>query len=278
MPPTGWPTDDQKDWLEDRNDAAIEARRTGAYSKWITATLHDWFLLWSEKTRLFGTFTGKLTPEQEAELGKATRHKQEVRTTDISLSSNVLSRPPAPSAIRSDLATGKASRAPQAREVYCRMYYDEDKQAVVNQELTAEREVLGRTLTKSETMAISRRLIDGFFDEEPEDVKEEIQTRVDEVKAARKAPPPPDDPNRKRTPEEYQNAIDAAPRIITKLLTPVHEDSGWCFSVVGAGPSPRHGGAIKSFAYVVHHALAARSRLTPVQGALRDQSFRPYAG
>ncbi len=53
------------------------------------------------------------------------------------------------------------------------------------------------------------------------------------------------------------SAIDAAPKTISKLLTTVHEDSGWCFTVVGAGPSPRDGGAIKSFAYVIRVARAA---------------------
>ncbi len=84
------------------------------------------------------------------------------------------------------------------------MYYDEEKKAVVTRELAAEREALGRALTKAETMATSRRLIDGFFEEAPEETKEVIHSRVAVVKAARNATPPPYDPSHPRTPEEYQ--------------------------------------------------------------------------
>ncbi|TFK81068.1 hypothetical protein K466DRAFT_502790 [Polyporus arcularius HHB13444] len=267
MAPGGWPDDEQQDWLEDRNDAAIEARRHAGYNNWLTATCHDWFLIWSEKTRLFGPDAGILTPEQEEILGNATRHKQAVKRGRgakahvIVPSTSGASAGPSRAAIKSQLVTGKATRAPQAREVYCRMYYDDSQKAMVTEELAAERDLLGRALTKAERMSISRRLIDGFYEEAPEEVKEDVQTRVAGVKAARKATPPPDGPNRVRTPEEYQKyvpllqhhhacsaAIDAAPRLIYKLVEPVHEDTGWCFTVVGAGPSPRHGGAIKSFA------------------------------
>ncbi len=73
--------------MEERNDGAVEARRRGSYTNWLTATYHDWFLLWSERERLFGPDPGQLTPEQETELAAATRHKQAVSTSGYITSS-----------------------------------------------------------------------------------------------------------------------------------------------------------------------------------------------
>lgn len=87
------------------------------------------------------------------------------------------------------------------------MFYDEEKKAVVNQELSAEREALGRKLTKAETMKITRHRIDTFFENASEEIKEEVSARVDQVKAARKAPLPPADSRRVRSPEEYQKYV-----------------------------------------------------------------------
>ncbi|RPD55783.1 hypothetical protein L227DRAFT_509558 [Lentinus tigrinus ALCF2SS1-6] len=262
MAPSGWTGGDQQEWLQDRNDSAIEARSQGKYSAWLIALFHDWFLRWPEREKLFGPEVGTLTPEQEVQLAAAINHRQKVSTRIYHLPASHAG--PSTSAIRAHLATGKASRAPQPREVFCRMFYDQEKKAVVSEELAAERELLGRTLTKSEAMRISRGRIDSMFQEASVEIKEQVQERVAEVKAARKAPPPPEDPSQVRTPEEYQNAIDGAPKSITENMSPVARDTGWCFTVIGAGPSPRHGGAIKSFAYVVWQPVSQTRELIPI--------------
>ncbi|RPD70554.1 hypothetical protein L226DRAFT_525851 [Lentinus tigrinus ALCF2SS1-7] len=282
MAPPGWTALDQQEWLEERNDDAIEARRVGKYSSWLIAIFHDWFLRWSEREKLYGPEAGILTPEQEAELAAATarrqsqirnwfhnnRNKRFVKGAPRGKAQHVAGHTgPSTSAIRAELATGKASRAPQQREVYCRMFYDEDQKAAVAKQLAAERAELGRDLTRSETMRISRGHIDTQFQQVSDEVREQIKAKVEEVKAARKATPPPADPSRQRTPQEYQNAIDGAPKSITKYFETVVLETGWSFTVLGAGPSPRHGGAIKSFG--VHFG-------TNASGHMLDEATENY--
>ncbi|RPD56063.1 hypothetical protein L227DRAFT_614710 [Lentinus tigrinus ALCF2SS1-6] len=282
MAPSGWTAQDQQEWLQDRNDSAIEARTQGKYSAWLITLFHDWFLRWPEREKLLGPDVDVLTPEQEAQLAAAikrrqeqlrnwfhnNRHKRFSKNATGGAEAHVSSHAgPSTRAIRAKLTTGKATRAPQPREVFCRMFYDDEKKQVVAEELAAERELLGRTLTKSESMRISRGRIDALFQEASQDVKEQIQVRVAEVKAARQATPPPEDPKRERTPQEYQNAIDGAPKTITDLLSPVALETGWCFTVMGAGPSPRHGGAIKTFA--VHFG-------TNATGHMLDEATQNY--
>ncbi|RPD55280.1 hypothetical protein L227DRAFT_637721 [Lentinus tigrinus ALCF2SS1-6] len=282
MAPPGWTASDQQEWLEERNDDAIEARRVGKYSSWLIAIFHDWFLRWSEREKLYGPEAGILTPEQEAELAAATarrqsqirnwfhnnRNKRFVKGAPRGKAQHVAGHTgPSTSAIRAELATGKASRAPQQREVYCRMFYDEDQKAAVAKQLAAERAELGRDLTRSETMRISRGHIDTQFQQVSDEVREQIKAKVEEVKAARKATPPPADPSRQCTPQEYQNAIDGAPKSITKYFETVVLETGWSFTVLGAGPSPRHGGAIKSFG--VHFG-------TNASGHMLDEATENY--
>ncbi|TFK83610.1 hypothetical protein K466DRAFT_602701 [Polyporus arcularius HHB13444] len=144
--------------------------------------------------------------------------------------------------------SGSCKRLPQAREVYCRHFYNAEQRAAAKAELAAERARLGRKLTRKERMTLSRRRVDAFYDAEPADIKAQVLAKLEEEKQALLSVPPPTTSEKtQRTPQEYQTAIDRAPEVIHKLLQPVADDSGWVIHVTGAGPCPEQGGDIRSF-------------------------------
>lgn len=158
-------------------------------------------------------------------------------------------------------------RGAQVREAWCHDHYDAEKKSVVKNRLAARREELGRKLTRSETMTITRTSIDEFFEGEDDEVRKEIAKALGEEKAATVAAQAAPHDGEQRTPEQYQqyvsvicifvchsrsvplySAVDNAPRWIEHLLAPVSGALGWCLTVIAAGPVPEEEGEIRSFA------------------------------
>ncbi|KAI0684988.1 hypothetical protein C8T65DRAFT_701808 [Cerioporus squamosus] len=279
MAPPGWTRPEQRDWLGERNPACAEARRRSAFGTWVESVHQEWFLKWPERRELYGNWEGPLTYEQWLELGKAIELR---RMKIINWFNNHKNRnrdaQSLPASITAAIlkGTGSCKCLPQAREVYCRHFYSDEQRAIAKEELATERARLGRKLTRKERMTLSRRRVDAFYDAESDDLKARVLAKLEEEKQAlRSEPPLPTDPGKKqRTPQEYQTAIDRAPEIVEKLLQPVHEDSGWVIHVTGAGPSPEHGGDIRTFS--VHFGLNKFSQsLGEAVEDYRDKFIRP---
>ncbi|KAH9846691.1 hypothetical protein C2E23DRAFT_890672 [Lenzites betulinus] len=246
-PPT-WTTDEQRKWLLELKPAFQEARAKGRLGNWQLSVHHSWFLRWPERKLLFGE-NEELTAEQETELAKAeTKRKTQInRWFQNHASESRTVRAAAAPLPREVLGAPKGKRAPHAREVYIRMYYDAAKRALVNAALDAARLSAGRALSHAETLTVTRRTINQLFEAEPPAVKEAVAARV--VEETRLLAVPSQVPQAKnKMPEDYQRALNAAPGWIERVLAPIAEMCGWCISVVGAGPNPERGGEITSFA------------------------------
>lgn len=102
------------------------------------------------------------------------------------------------------LAATKGTRAPQAREVFCRLYYyDDDKKAIVQAELDTLRARLGRKLTRSETMTVSRQRLDQMYADSDEKVKAAVAERLEVERVESMVNINPEN-TVSRTPQEYQ--------------------------------------------------------------------------
>lgn len=101
------------------------------------------------------------------------------------------------------LAATKGTRAPQAREVFCRLYYDDDKKAIVQAELDALRARLGRKLTRSETMTVSHQRLDQMYADSNEKVKAAVAERLEVERVESMVNINPEN-TASRTPQEYQ--------------------------------------------------------------------------
>ncbi|KAI0712131.1 hypothetical protein C8Q76DRAFT_693823 [Earliella scabrosa] len=250
MAPPSWTTHEQWQWLCERKGAAADARKRGRYGSWFTSLCHDWFLWWPERQVLFPDIghADPLTAEQAEELATAVKkrklqlgvwfqnHKSRSRATNS-----------LPSAVLAELSKGKG-RAPQAHEVFCRLFYDDEKKALVENDLQAQRDALGRKLERAETLAITRRRIDALFEAASNEVKAQVDAKMAEEKAMKSAALTVSSPEEVRTPLEYQRSIESGPNTLQRLIDPVSQQMGWTICLVGAGPSPEEGGAIRSFA------------------------------
>ena len=105
-----------------------------------------------------------------------------------------------------ELSKGKG-RAPQAREVFCRLFYDDEKKALVENDLQAQRDALGRKLERAEMLAITRRRIDALFDAASDKVKAQVNAKMAEEKALKSAALTVTLPEQVRTPLEYQRYV-----------------------------------------------------------------------
>ncbi|KAL1948931.1 hypothetical protein VTO73DRAFT_10737 [Trametes versicolor] len=245
MPAHSWTTPQQWDWLFSLRANAQEARAKGRYSTWLASIYHDWFLQWPERKVLFGEIK-VLDPEQEKELGKAIAARRLQLATWFNNHKNK-TRGMKASKIPTVPGNGR-KRGAQVREAWCHDHYDAEKKLVVKNRLAARREELGRKLTRSETMTITRTSIDEFFEGEDDEVRKEIAKALGEEKAATVAAQAAPHDGEQRTPEQYQHAVDNAPRWIEHLLAPVSGALGWCLTVIAAGPVPEEEGEIRSFA------------------------------
>ncbi|OSC96229.1 hypothetical protein PYCCODRAFT_1448568 [Trametes coccinea BRFM310] len=245
MPAQPWATPEQWSWLTQQQPAAQEARLTSRYTTWLNETCHSWFLKWPERERLFGE-AEKLTPEQEDAVAKAVKarraqlgtwfnnHRTKTRANGYKVA-------PLP------ILDGPSNkRAPHVREVWCREFYDGHR-ATVEATLAARRAELGRKLTRQETLSITRTEIDRLYSLESPEVKADVFRRWEEEKAVARATPEKV-AGQDRLPEQYQHAVDNAPLWIERALAPIAEASGWCFTVIAAGPVPENDGEISSIA------------------------------
>ncbi|TFK77868.1 hypothetical protein K466DRAFT_571206, partial [Polyporus arcularius HHB13444] len=165
-------------------------------------------------------------------------------------------------------------RAPQGREVFCRLFYDDEHEAAVQEELKGAADDLGRKLTRAETMAISRAHVDLTFKAASDDMKAQVAARVAAEKESLLAASRTDDLDREPTPEEYQAAIDAGPSVFEDMLTPAVKAHGWVFALVGAGPCPEEGGEIRS--YAVHFGQNQSGHTLPqVMPDFREKFVKP---
>ena len=221
MAPKGWTKDDQRGWLTDRRPASAEARRLGRFATWVISIQHDWFLRWPERREIYGDWQGPLTLEQTQELAQAIQKRKQVRTLIHCDECNVIATlqqiinwfnnrnnrtrdtHTLPASVTAALMKAPRKHCPQPREVYCRLFYNEAKRSIVKNDLLAERQLLGRKLTRKERMTISRQRIDAWYEAEPEDVKAQVLARLEEEKKELSSVAPASTQT-ERTPQEYQ--------------------------------------------------------------------------
>ncbi len=224
MAPTSWATEAEWDWMIARNSESADAARRGRYQPWFNGVSHDYFEQFSVCTRLYGDRTD-LTPEEEAILAEAIKTRRRVSglihhdispvaLTPMSLQqllnwfhnhrNRARKARATPYAAAVELRKGGRKRAPQGREVFCRLFYDDEHEAAVQEELKGAADDLGRKLTRAETMAISRAHVDSTFKAASDDMKAQVAARVAAEKESLLAASRTDDLDREPTPEEYQ--------------------------------------------------------------------------
>ena len=81
MPPHGWTTPEQLEFLEARKDACRDAKAEGTISHFHHKLYRDWFQIYPERAALFPGLEGDLTAEQTIALGEAVRRRKNVSTT-----------------------------------------------------------------------------------------------------------------------------------------------------------------------------------------------------
>ncbi|KAK0499959.1 hypothetical protein EDD18DRAFT_1348763 [Armillaria luteobubalina] len=102
-------------------------------------------------------------------------------------------------------------------------------------------------LTHGQKLAIINKLTHETFQAETEDVKAEIfdaleQLREERAEASHKG---------LRKPEDYLDAIDAAPALLKRFLDDLAVQTGWWFTVIAGGPDPADGGNIRTGSFHV---------------------------
>ncbi|KAI0693252.1 hypothetical protein C8T65DRAFT_699288 [Cerioporus squamosus] len=248
MAPASWATAEEWDWMTMRNLESTDASKHGRYAPWFNGVSHDWFVNFSERKKLYGDHE-HLTPEEEAGLAEAIKARCKQLANWFHNHCNPTRQACAsPYAVAAQLRKGGRKRAPQVREVYCRLFYDDEQKTAVQEQLKDAAGELGRKLTRGETMAILHAHIDTAFRSASEDVKAQVATHVTEEKQSLIAAASANDTEREPTPEEYQAAIQAGPGMFQDLLKPAVKAHGWVFTLVGAGPCPEEGRQIRSYA------------------------------
>lgn len=101
-------------------------------------------------------------------------------------------------------AKTKGSRGAQPREVYYRLYYDAEKKAAVQAALVEARTTLGRKLTRSESMSISRQVVDKMYNESDASVHAAVQQQLAKEKVLAAVPADTPEGGSSHTPQEYQ--------------------------------------------------------------------------
>ncbi|EIW59144.1 uncharacterized protein TRAVEDRAFT_121953 [Trametes versicolor FP-101664 SS1] len=270
MAPPTWTTPEQSEWLVSMKPAFHEARVKGRQKTWHASLCLSWFVKWPEIKVLFGDVLDKdLTPEQRETLAAAElkRKAQLTRWYQNHASESRTARAAAAPLPREVTGLTKTRRAPHAREVYIRMYYDEARRDRVRAALEAARNGSTQPLSRAQTFSITRKTLEEIYEAEPAEVKDAVARRVDTERRLLAIPAANANAAPNRTPEDYQryvshpcpshaahlidginSAINAAPGWLERIVSPIADVCGWCFTVVGAGPSPQEGGEIASFA------------------------------
>ncbi|OJT07784.1 hypothetical protein TRAPUB_1322, partial [Trametes pubescens] len=170
MAPARWTTPQQWDWLMAKMPACQEASKKGRYAGWLLEVYHAWFVLWPEEDSLFKEGTPeKLSSEEKEALGVARSQREaKIKVWFHNQKNKARTARTSASLPASLLAKSKGSRSAQPREVYYRLFYDADKKAAVQAALVEARTTFGRKLTRSESMSISRQVVDKMYNESDE--------------------------------------------------------------------------------------------------------------
>ncbi|KAK0505474.1 hypothetical protein EDD18DRAFT_1344299 [Armillaria luteobubalina] len=131
----------------------------------------------------------------------------------------------------------KPRRRVRAVEVYSHLYYPTRIKPIV---VVAIWKKALSNLSRGEKLTLINTITRQTFESESDAIKEEIfaaaeQIREERAEAAQRGA---------QTPEEYLDAIDAAPTLLNRFLQDLAIQTGWWFMVIGGGPNPADNGNI----------------------------------
>ncbi|TFK79182.1 hypothetical protein K466DRAFT_606346 [Polyporus arcularius HHB13444] len=247
-----WTTDEQWAWLSPRRPAFRASQRAGERASFLAGLYVDWFRAWPEIRALYGhDDKSRLTKEEDEALGLAIakrreqleswfKNKERARGTTKTLAMLLASAG----------ITKKSKRLPQAREVFSKQNYKGVVQPIVSEKLTQIEHDTGRRANRKETMKIVQSTIAEEYEAASQEVKDAIAGHIAQEKqkalAAREALALERD--KPRTPQDYQAALDIAPKLVEAVLDPLSRNTGWTYSLFGAGPVPEDSGSMSSMA------------------------------
>ncbi|KAI5822300.1 hypothetical protein K523DRAFT_191849, partial [Schizophyllum commune Tattone D] len=112
-----------------------------------------------------------------------------------------------------------------------------------------------------QAVAVRTRVTQACWDREPQPFKVLVQDAYEKYKAEKHASRgiPADIPDELRTPQDFQDALDAASVYLPPTADAVGGKTGWICTVLIAGPMPSEGGEIGMLS--VHHGVTLDSQL-----------------
>ncbi|RDX40749.1 hypothetical protein OH76DRAFT_1490034 [Lentinus brumalis] len=229
-----WTTDEQWAWLSPRRPAFRASQRAGERASFLAGLYVDW--LTKEEDEALGIAIAKRREQLESWFKNKERARGTSKTLAMLLASAGI--------------TKKSKRLPQAREVFSKQNYKEVVQPIVSEKLTQIEHDTGRRANRKETMTIVQSTIAEEYEAASQEVKDAIAVHIAQEKqkavAAREALALERD--KPRTPQDYQAALDIAPKLVEAVFDPLSRNMGWTYSLFGAGPVPEDNGSMSSMA------------------------------
>ncbi|OBZ68738.1 hypothetical protein A0H81_11112 [Grifola frondosa] len=248
MAPPPWTTPAELAWLKERAERYLGHQKQGTLPKFWTELLREWHSTFPEKERLFGADVEQLSPEQtnqyeEALKFRTKRLKEWFANHHNPKGRSAMNVKPLAAAIATKI---KKTRLPTMAEVYSTHYYDERIKPRV------EAELQGKEVSQGQRLVLIRRLASEMFSNESDGVKAEIveeRARLQLVKAAKPDKGVHVTDVDQLSPELIQKNIDDLPAVVGRFLEDITMATGYSFSLLGGGPSPKEGGRIRTFSY-----------------------------
>ncbi|KAK0477821.1 hypothetical protein IW261DRAFT_1565606 [Armillaria novae-zelandiae] len=254
MAPAGWCNPEQCVWFANRLANFHQARLENTVGAFLAAAVKEFMALWPLPEcaeEIIGNTLEDIAKRAQQDVHYQKRKKQiEARFNNNrgkahaaairNASGKTLSSSPKKKKILYSLRPAHRLRAVQ---IYSQRYYKKCVQAAIKK---AIRQSLN-PLTCGQKLSIINKLTFDAFQSESEDVKTEVfdaleQLREERAEALEKG---------LQSPEDYLDAIDAAPAMLNRFLSDLAVQTGWWFTVIAGGPDPADGGNIRTGSFHV---------------------------
>ncbi|KAK0478643.1 hypothetical protein EDD18DRAFT_1364571 [Armillaria luteobubalina] len=234
----GWCTPEQSAWFTSRLASFHQACLDNSVGPFHAAAVKEFMALWPLPECVEPVIGN--TPEDIAKRAQQNQiearfnnNRGKARVAAMNAAGKTLSSSPKKKKILYSLRPACRLRAVQ---IYSQCYYQKTVQPAVKR---AIRRSL-HPLTRSQKLSIINKLTSDTFQTKSEEVKTEIfdaleQLREERAEASQQG---------LQSPEDYLDAIDAAPALLNRFLGDLAVQTGWWFTVIAGGPDPANGGNI----------------------------------
>ncbi|EDR04012.1 uncharacterized protein LACBIDRAFT_330940 [Laccaria bicolor S238N-H82] len=251
-------TEEEKAWLTSHLPAFREAQKKSETARFYIHVIEQWFKKFPERDRLFpSVFSDSplLTDVQQAELQAAIKSRRAVKNW-FYWNTRGCKRNSLPAVgesiakVFADRKKSKRARLPSLIQVYQTMYKAKIQEAYNTSNMTRD---ANPTKAIGQRLVICATLAADLFRAETDEVKANVSAYLDKLKSEKlesasdkenEGEEGEGESSHRKTPDEYQKALDEMPNVLSKVFQQIRRETGWAFFVGCAGPLPNAGGIV----------------------------------